>query len=144
MLEQTLDELDEAVATFKAMNEHWSKGDSEGMAKLVNDLNAQSPEIYKIAADGPQCDLGGLDRQAARQAGCRIRRRRRGPPWRQGQRPGPPSEARNQERALQAANSTTFSRGTRAAGVETTPAASTRREIIRFSLNIARLFLISR
>lgn len=48
MLEQTLDEFDDAVATFKAMNDHWSKGDSEGMAKLVNDLNAQSPELYKL------------------------------------------------------------------------------------------------
>ena len=48
MLEQTLDELDDSVATFKAMNEHWSKGDSEGMAKLVNDLNADSPELTKL------------------------------------------------------------------------------------------------
>jgi len=48
MLEQTLDELDEATAIFKQMNEHWSAGDSEGMAKLINDLNAQSPEMIKM------------------------------------------------------------------------------------------------
>jgi uncharacterized protein YbaP (TraB family) len=47
MLEQTLDELDEATEIFKRMNEYWSKGDSEGMAKLINDLNAQSPKMYK-------------------------------------------------------------------------------------------------
>jgi len=48
MLEQTLDELDKAASVFKQMNEHWSNGDSEGMASLVNDLNAESPELYKV------------------------------------------------------------------------------------------------
>jgi len=48
MLEQTLDELDKAASVFNQMNDHWSKGDSEGMAALVNDLNAQSPELYKL------------------------------------------------------------------------------------------------
>ena len=47
MLEQTLDQLDEVATVFKEMNTHWSKGDSEGMAKLMNEMDAQSPAFYK-------------------------------------------------------------------------------------------------
>jgi len=47
MLEQTLDELDQVASVFKEMNAHWSKGDSEGMAKLMNEMDAQSPAFYK-------------------------------------------------------------------------------------------------
>ncbi|GAA4758229.1 TraB/GumN family protein [Sphingomonas daechungensis] len=48
MLEQTLDELDEVAGLFKKMNDHWSKGDSEGMAALINEMNAKSPKLYKV------------------------------------------------------------------------------------------------
>ena len=47
MLEQTLDELDQAAAMFAKMNAHWTKGDSEGMATLMNEMDAQSPAFYK-------------------------------------------------------------------------------------------------
>ena len=47
MLEETLDELPKAGEMFKEMNSHWSKGDSEGMAKLMNEMDAQSPAFYK-------------------------------------------------------------------------------------------------
>jgi uncharacterized protein YbaP (TraB family) len=47
MLEHTLDQLDEVATVFKEMNTHWSKGDSEGMAKLMNEMDAQSPAFYK-------------------------------------------------------------------------------------------------
>ena len=29
------------------MNKHWTSGDSEGMAKLMNDMNDESPAMYK-------------------------------------------------------------------------------------------------
>jgi uncharacterized protein len=47
MLEQTLDEMDEFTALFADMNKQWSAGDGEGMAKLMNEMDAQSPAMYK-------------------------------------------------------------------------------------------------
>ena len=47
MLEETLDEMGEFAALFAEMNRQWSAGDGEGMAKLMNDMNAQSPAMYK-------------------------------------------------------------------------------------------------
>ena len=47
MLEETLDQMDEFGPLFTRMNEYWTKGDSEGFAKLMNEMNAQSPEAYK-------------------------------------------------------------------------------------------------
>ena len=29
------------------MNKHWTSGDSEGMAKLMNDMNDESPAMFK-------------------------------------------------------------------------------------------------
>ena len=29
------------------MNKHWTSGDADGMAKLMNDMNVQSPAMYK-------------------------------------------------------------------------------------------------
>lgn len=48
MLEETLDQLDEAVDVFKRMNGYWTAGDAEGMAKLANEINTASPELYKL------------------------------------------------------------------------------------------------
>ncbi|HJR83540.1 MAG TPA: TraB/GumN family protein, partial [Sphingomicrobium sp.] len=48
MLEQMLDELDKMAPLFAQMNEHWTTGDAEGFAKLMNEMNAQSPTQYKI------------------------------------------------------------------------------------------------
>jgi uncharacterized protein YbaP (TraB family) len=48
MLEQTIDELDELGAMFKDMNSTWTRGDAEGFARLMNELNAQSPTAYKV------------------------------------------------------------------------------------------------
>jgi uncharacterized protein YbaP (TraB family) len=47
MLEETLDQLDELGPMFAEMNKHWTSGDSEGMAKLMNEMNVQSPAMYK-------------------------------------------------------------------------------------------------
>ena len=47
MLEETLSEIDKLGEMFGEMNKHWTAGDAEGMAKLMNDLNAQSPAMYK-------------------------------------------------------------------------------------------------
>jgi uncharacterized protein YbaP (TraB family) len=47
LLEQTLAELHEMGPLFKQMNEHWTKGDANGFAKLMNEMNAQSPAVYK-------------------------------------------------------------------------------------------------
>ena len=47
MLEETLDQLDELGPMFAEMNKHWTTGDADGMAKLMNDMNAQSPAMYK-------------------------------------------------------------------------------------------------
>ena len=47
MLEETLSELDKLADVFAEMNKHWTSGDAEGMAKLMNDMNDQSPAMYK-------------------------------------------------------------------------------------------------
>jgi hypothetical protein len=47
MLEQTLDQLPEIARLFNEMSEHWTKGDAEGFAELMNDMDAQSPAAYK-------------------------------------------------------------------------------------------------
>ena len=47
MLEETLDQLDQLGPMFAEMNKHWTSGDSEGMAKLMNEMNVQSPAMYK-------------------------------------------------------------------------------------------------
>lgn len=47
MLEQTLNELDKLGPMFAQMNTVWSKGDAEGMAKLMNEMDAQSPKLHK-------------------------------------------------------------------------------------------------
>lgn len=47
MLEQTLDQLPEVAKLFDEMNEHWTKGDAEGFARLMNEMDAQSPAMYK-------------------------------------------------------------------------------------------------
>ena len=47
MLEETLDQLDKLGAVFAEMNKHWTTGDAEGMAKLMNEMDAQSPAMYK-------------------------------------------------------------------------------------------------
>ena len=46
MLEETLDQLDKLGAVFAEMNKHWTTGDAEGMAKLMNEMDAQSPAMY--------------------------------------------------------------------------------------------------
>jgi uncharacterized protein YbaP (TraB family) len=47
MLEETLDEVEKLGPLFAEMNKHWTAGDSEGMAKLMNEMEAQSPAMYK-------------------------------------------------------------------------------------------------
>lgn len=47
MLEETLSEIDKLGEMFGEMNKHWTSGDAEGMAKLMNDMNDQSPAMYK-------------------------------------------------------------------------------------------------
>ena len=47
MLEETLKEIDQLGPMFAEMNKHWTSGDAEGMAKLMNEMNAQSPAMYK-------------------------------------------------------------------------------------------------
>ncbi len=47
MLEETLSEIDKLGEMFGEMNKHWTAGDAEGMAKLMNDMNDQSPAMYK-------------------------------------------------------------------------------------------------
>jgi uncharacterized protein YbaP (TraB family) len=47
MLEETLSEIDKLGEMFREMNKHWTAGDAEGMAKLMNDMNDQSPAMYK-------------------------------------------------------------------------------------------------
>lgn len=48
MLEQTVDQLDETAAMFKRMNDYWTKGDAEGFATLMQEMNASSPELFKV------------------------------------------------------------------------------------------------
>jgi uncharacterized protein YbaP (TraB family) len=47
MLEETLKEIDQLGPMFAEMNKHWTSGDADGMAKLMNDMNVQSPAMYK-------------------------------------------------------------------------------------------------
>jgi uncharacterized protein YbaP (TraB family) len=47
MLEETLEEVEKLGSMFGEMNKHWTSGDSEGMAKLMNEMEAQSPAMYK-------------------------------------------------------------------------------------------------
>lgn len=47
ILEETLNEIDKLGEMFAEMNKHWTSGDAEGMAKLMNDMNDQSPAMYK-------------------------------------------------------------------------------------------------
>ncbi|MDP9421293.1 MAG: TraB/GumN family protein [Pseudomonadota bacterium] len=48
MLEETLDELDQVEAMFKRMNDAWTRGDADGFATLMNEMNADSPAAYKL------------------------------------------------------------------------------------------------
>ena len=99
MLEETLKEIDQLGPMFAEMNKHWSSGDADGMAKLMNEMNVQSPANVQVASRRPERQLGGVDRQAPRQAGRGLHGRRRRPSGRQRQRPGDPRQARHQERA---------------------------------------------
>jgi uncharacterized protein len=47
MLEETVSEMDKLGDVFAEMNKHWTSGDSEGMAKLMNDMNDESPAMFK-------------------------------------------------------------------------------------------------
>ena len=47
MLEETLKEIEQLGPMFAEMNKHWTSGDADGMAKLMNEMNAQSPAMYK-------------------------------------------------------------------------------------------------
>ena len=47
MLEETLKEVEQLGPMFAEMNKHWTTGDADGMAKLMNEMNAQSPSMYK-------------------------------------------------------------------------------------------------
>ena len=47
MLEETLNEMDKLGEMFAEMNKHWTSGDADGMAKLMNEMNDQSPAMYK-------------------------------------------------------------------------------------------------
>jgi len=47
MLEETLDQLDNLGPMFAEMNKHWTTGDANGFAKLMNEMDAQSPAAYK-------------------------------------------------------------------------------------------------
>jgi uncharacterized protein len=47
MLEETLDQLDDLGPMFAEMNKHWTTGDANGFAKLMNEMDAQSPAAYK-------------------------------------------------------------------------------------------------
>jgi len=47
MLEETLDQMDKLGSMFAEMNKHWTSGDAEGMAKLMNEMDVQSPGMYK-------------------------------------------------------------------------------------------------
>jgi uncharacterized protein len=47
MLEETLSEIDKLGEMFAEMNKHWTSGDAEEMARLMNEMNDQSPAMYK-------------------------------------------------------------------------------------------------
>lgn len=47
MLEQTLDQLNKLEPMFAEMDRHWTRGDAEGFAKLMREMDAQSPDAYK-------------------------------------------------------------------------------------------------
>lgn len=47
MLEEALDQLDNLGPMFAEMNKHWTTGDANGFAKLMNEMDAQSPAAYK-------------------------------------------------------------------------------------------------
>jgi uncharacterized protein len=47
MLEEALDQLDQLEPLFKEMTGYWTTGDSEGFAKLMNEMSAKSPAQYK-------------------------------------------------------------------------------------------------
>lgn len=48
MLDQTLDQLAEIGTSFNRMNALWTKGDAEGFAALMQEMNASSPELFKV------------------------------------------------------------------------------------------------
>ncbi|CAN5162943.1 TraB/GumN family protein [soil metagenome] len=48
MLEETLDDLDEIAPMFARMNDYWTRGDADGLAKLMNEMSAQSPAAHKL------------------------------------------------------------------------------------------------
>ena len=48
MLEETLDQLDDIAALFNRMSLYWTKGDADGFALLMNEMNAQSPAAHKL------------------------------------------------------------------------------------------------
>ena len=48
MLESTVDDLHKLGTMFGEMNKHWTTGDPEGFAKLMNEMNADSPLAYKV------------------------------------------------------------------------------------------------
>lgn len=52
MLEETLDQLPEVAAMFARMNDVWTRGDADGFATLMNEMNAQSPRAYELLLAG--------------------------------------------------------------------------------------------
>jgi uncharacterized protein len=48
MLESTLKDMDQMPAMFETMKQKWVTGDAAGFAKLMHDMNAQSPQGYKL------------------------------------------------------------------------------------------------
>lgn len=52
MLEETLDQLPEVAAMFARMNDYWTRGDADGFAALMNEMNMQSPKAYELLLAG--------------------------------------------------------------------------------------------
>lgn len=48
MLEETVEQLDEVGTSFNRMNDLWTKGDAEGFAALMQEMNAGSPELFEV------------------------------------------------------------------------------------------------
>jgi uncharacterized protein YbaP (TraB family) len=48
MLESTLKDMDALPTMFESMKQKWVAGDAKGFAKLMHEMNAQSPEAYAL------------------------------------------------------------------------------------------------
>jgi uncharacterized protein YbaP (TraB family) len=87
-LGQTLDQMPQFKPMLASMIDHWNKGDSEGLGKLLNQGAEQMPEFYKMLLTDRNATWAEWINKRMDQPGTVFLAVGRGPPGRQWQRAG--------------------------------------------------------